>query len=203
MHPLIPGEPMFIALDGIEYLWHERAWSRSIDNLAPPTIVKQTLDRMLRMMLPAPTHFSNELDELLKRAPLAGADIGRLKRLLWDHPDPGVRADMKLGYHISPYFRAFRAELIAKLGPSCEACGERSISEIHHFSYDRIGAEIAADVAAMCSGCHTEAHLNDSGIVLRRVVEHRRRMRLERWIGPNSAAIRSAARPIRSTDAAT
>ena len=40
----------------------------------------------------------------------------------------------------------------------CEACGVARATNVHHLTYDHVGAEPLFDLAAVCQSCHDEIH---------------------------------------------
>jgi hypothetical protein len=63
-----------------------------------------------------------------------------------------------LAYLRSPSWRAKRAEALKAAGYRCSVClrflpGGRHL-QVHHRTYDRIGAERDGDLMVMCSWCH-------------------------------------------------
>jgi 5-methylcytosine-specific restriction endonuclease McrA len=45
----------------------------------------------------------------------------------------------------------------------CEGCRERPAQEVHHLSYDNVGAELLYQLVALCKGCHGIAHAGKVG----------------------------------------
>jgi hypothetical protein len=60
-------------------------------------------------------------------------------------------------YLASPYWLAFRQRLLSERG-ACDDCGTRQSLQLHHLSYARLGAEVAADVRVLCQPCHEKVH---------------------------------------------
>lgn len=72
----------------------------------------------------------------------------RLRRLGY----PTYRAYLR-----SPHWRRFRLEYKRERGWEC-VCGERARLELHHLTYERLGAERLEDVRALCQTCHSTLH---------------------------------------------
>ncbi len=69
---------------------------------------------------------------------------------------PGVYS----AYLESAHWRKTREVFLRRPGNGvCFVCKRRRRSmHVHHCSYDRVGAETAADLVALCKGCHEELH---------------------------------------------
>lgn len=64
----------------------------------------------------------------------------------------------------SPRWKALRARLIAALEGKCGRCNRNSnaeghpfLLELHHKTYERLGAELDTDVEVLCPECHKKA----------------------------------------------
>lgn len=44
----------------------------------------------------------------------------------------------------------------------CVRCGVKRQLEVHHLTYDRLGAELDTDLEVVCSGCHKGTHYNQT-----------------------------------------
>ena len=60
-------------------------------------------------------------------------------------------------YLTSKHWERLRAKLI-KPDTVCSACGKRSILQLHHLTYQRLGGEQDDDFAILCPECHKKAH---------------------------------------------
>lgn len=70
-----------------------------------------------------------------------------------------IRDDARYRAHIqSPEWRAFRAEVIKARGGKCEICPSWSRLQVHHLTYERLGAELPGDVLVVCQECHEALH---------------------------------------------
>lgn len=56
-------------------------------------------------------------------------------------------------------------------GAVCTECGSRQNLRLHHLTYARLGAELVADLAVLCDGCHRTEH----GLPPRRAPRKRKR----------------------------
>ena len=61
-------------------------------------------------------------------------------------------------YLRSPEWRRRRDKIIERANGKCEGCLTNSASEVHHLSYDHLGAEFAFELVALCSPCHHRWH---------------------------------------------
>lgn len=62
-------------------------------------------------------------------------------------------------YLLSVEWRTFRMKVLSTRGTLCEECkvfGRRV--EVHHLTYERVGAELPEDVAVLCNSCHVKHH---------------------------------------------
>ena len=68
-------------------------------------------------------------------------------------------------YLRSPHWRSFRARVLCNRNYACEQCGLRGDwaiepLEVHHTTYERLGAELDTDVRLLCRICHGSQHLD-------------------------------------------
>lgn len=65
-------------------------------------------------------------------------------------------------YHYYLQSECWRAKsaFITKTRIKCERCRVRPATQTHHLTYDRCGAELEADLQAICRPCHESAHPN-------------------------------------------
>lgn len=77
-------------------------------------------------------------------------------------------------YLASRWWKVRRLKAIRKAGFQCEQCGTRGLLEVHHLSYQRLGAERDKDLRALCPPCHRAAHqwLEDADKHLRFVAKY-------------------------------
>lgn len=67
-------------------------------------------------------------------------------------------------YLRSTAWRDFRRFMIGLVGGACEDCGVSEaesmllVLDVHHETYDRLGAELPDDVAVLCRACHEARH---------------------------------------------
>lgn len=79
-------------------------------------------------------------------------------------------------YIASPAWRARRLRFLRRLPiEACSACGSTDGVDLHHMTYERLGAEDDGDLVALCRTCHTAVHqLHDAAakvLTLRQVTE--------------------------------
>jgi hypothetical protein len=88
--------------------------------------------------------------------------------------DEKTRRDCEWGieytrYINSPEWEGRRRKVLERAGkkgltlPTCEACGDRPASEVHHKTYENFGNEPLWDLAAVCEWCHNELHAANKG----------------------------------------
>lgn len=70
----------------------------------------------------------------------------------------------------APIPDSVRAAVVRRANGRCEDCGERDRLELHHLRYWRegedepiFGTETAADLDALCRGCHHARHVDPFG----------------------------------------
>jgi hypothetical protein len=61
-------------------------------------------------------------------------------------------------YLLSPHWLAFKDRFFAARKRRCFACRKRQGIELHHITYNRIGAERLDDVVPLCGRCHDRVH---------------------------------------------
>lgn len=65
-------------------------------------------------------------------------------------------------YLLSPHWKKMRQKRIEKDKGVCALCGAASNLQVHHLTYERLGAEGDADLLTLCASCHQRVHaLND------------------------------------------
>lgn len=58
-----------------------------------------------------------------------------------------------------PRFRAIRALVMERARDTCERCGKRRASEVHHLRYPKWGTfDVPENMIAICHPCHCEIH---------------------------------------------
>lgn len=61
-------------------------------------------------------------------------------------------------YLQSPEWQATRARKLYSVGNRCQVCNNDGPLEVHHRTYERLGAERDEDLTALCPQCHTLFH---------------------------------------------
>lgn len=61
-------------------------------------------------------------------------------------------------YLSSPEWARRRALVMRRAGGICEGCGEQAATQVHHLTYDNVGAEFLWQLVAVCGDCHARAH---------------------------------------------
>lgn len=93
----------------------------------------------------------------------------RNKRLVYFEKQPLVRVsdEERQALRFLPYEQYLQSDYwkqvrkaIYSIRPSrCESCGKgRSILDIHHLTYERVGCEWPIDLMIVCRGCHGDRH---------------------------------------------
>jgi HNH endonuclease len=77
-------------------------------------------------------------------------------------------------YLNSPHWRVRRNRALNNAGWRCQRCGSQRDLQVHHRSYQRLGAEWDSDLEVLCFDCHNghhqdEAKYNELGIYLKLV----------------------------------
>lgn len=67
--------------------------------------------------------------------------------------------DYREGYLHTEQWKRTREETIAACGHSCQRCGDHQRSlDVHHLTYERLGAEEPRDLVVLCRRCHQAVH---------------------------------------------
>jgi hypothetical protein len=61
-------------------------------------------------------------------------------------------------YLRSPHWTAVRREALNRAGNRCQICNRAELLQVHHRTYERVGAERPADVIVLCDVCHSNHH---------------------------------------------
>lgn len=61
-------------------------------------------------------------------------------------------------YLLSPHWLSFRKRALDKAHHLCQSCGSRHSLQVHHLTYQRLGAELLSDVRVLCKDCHRSQH---------------------------------------------
>lgn len=61
-------------------------------------------------------------------------------------------------YLLSDHWTQFRLLILARRGRWCEDCGSTDRLDVHHLTYERVGAERESDVQVLCRSCHEKRH---------------------------------------------
>jgi 5-methylcytosine-specific restriction endonuclease McrA len=61
-------------------------------------------------------------------------------------------------YLASPEWRETRAKALKRDGGFCQGCLSRPATQVHHRTYDHVGAELLFELISICDGCHERAH---------------------------------------------
>jgi 5-methylcytosine-specific restriction endonuclease McrA len=58
----------------------------------------------------------------------------------------------------SAEWRALADRVLRRAGFVCEGCLEQRATQVHHMTYDHLGAEFAFELRALCKPCHDRFH---------------------------------------------
>ena len=58
----------------------------------------------------------------------------------------------------SAFWRERREHILQRANHTCEKCGGRPATEVHHLTYLRVFNEFPSDLLALCRQCHAEIH---------------------------------------------
>ena len=94
-----------------------------------------------------PSHTVEELDEELFPEPIFTGDIY-------------MSADDKSAYLRSTAWRDLKQQRLAIAGGRCEQseCSNSTNLDLHHVTYQRLGAEDISDLRVVCRKCHSNIH---------------------------------------------
>lgn len=71
--------------------------------------------------------------------------------------------DFYLAYLNSPGWRARRTRALRAADWRCSQCGSKREVQVHHLTYERLGAERDSDLQVVCVSCHRDVHLRQDG----------------------------------------
>ena len=71
--------------------------------------------------------------------------------------------DWYRGYLAGPVWREKRRRVLLRDGYFCQACHERTATQVHHLSYRYVGMEPDFDLVAVCEPCHAALTDADRG----------------------------------------
>jgi uncharacterized protein with PIN domain len=63
-------------------------------------------------------------------------------------------------YLKTEHWRELRADASTKAGHRCQVCNKKGLIDVHHRTYERLGAEKLEDVIVLCRECHSIFHSN-------------------------------------------
>jgi 5-methylcytosine-specific restriction endonuclease McrA len=94
-------------------------------------------------------------DEELQRS---WAQTVRASAELIKNSDDSAFWDAYEKYLASSEWKAKRARVLERAAGVCEGCGETEATQIHHISYEHVGAEFLFELVAVCDACHERLH---------------------------------------------
>lgn len=61
-------------------------------------------------------------------------------------------------YLSSPEWQARRIKVFSRRQNTCEGCGDREATQVHHLTYAHVGAEFLFELVGLCAACHDLSH---------------------------------------------
>jgi 5-methylcytosine-specific restriction endonuclease McrA len=61
-------------------------------------------------------------------------------------------------YLLSDAWKTRRRLVIERCRNLCEGCASRSVTEVHHKTYEHVGRELLFELVGLCDRCHSIAH---------------------------------------------
>lgn len=61
-------------------------------------------------------------------------------------------------YLASDEWRERREQVLSRCNKTCEGCLSAPASQVHHLTYDHVGAELFFELVGICRACHETAH---------------------------------------------
>lgn len=78
------------------------------------------------------------------------------------HPDAQERRHLDCkAYMRTAKWRAIRDKVVKREGGLCQGCLEKPATQVHHLTYDHLGAEFCWELRACCDDCHSRWHAED------------------------------------------
>jgi hypothetical protein len=101
---------------------------------------------------------------------------------------PGCGVDPRAAYRAylqSDAWRERRARTLAEAGGSCQLdASHQGPFDVHHNSYERLGAELPSDLVVLCRSCHGRHHGHE--LAVRRVLAGAPQPARSAWWRPSS-----------------
>lgn len=66
-------------------------------------------------------------------------------------------------YLASPEWAAIRSKVMRRAAGVCEGCADAEPNEVHHLTYENVGAEFMFELVALCGPCHRRIHDDGAG----------------------------------------
>lgn len=75
------------------------------------------------------------------------------------HKNPKMDQGTYAAYLHSQHWKKTRGQALQRASYRCQACSAKDeILDVHHNSYDRLGAEDPSDLIVLCRPCHSKVH---------------------------------------------
>ncbi len=65
-------------------------------------------------------------------------------------------------YLLTPHWRRTRNTTLGRAGWTCQRCASNVALQVHHLTYERLGAERETDLEVLCQSCHEGLHHDES-----------------------------------------
>lgn len=85
-------------------------------------------------------------------------------------------------YLRSEHWQQTRTSALERAGYKCECCRAMTRLDVHHKTYERLGAELPEDLEILCRGCHGVRHWNDPSFRTSQSASRRASWTLERKV---------------------
>lgn len=72
-------------------------------------------------------------------------------------------------YINSEHWTSIRNRKIIASGNKCENCGFQYELEVHHKTYENLGAEKISDLMVLCARCHNDVHYDYRLLIINKI----------------------------------
>jgi len=89
--------------------------------------------------------------------------------------------DEYLAYLTSPEWARQRQQALARAAFTCVRCRATAGLQVHHLTYQRLGAELPDDLTVLCAACHHTVHYALRNRALQQAERQGQQRLLPRW----------------------
>lgn len=90
---------------------------------------------------------------------LLAVDDEKYRELLTEEDTLSFAAGLPYELYLkTPHWKRIRDEALERAEHRCQMCNRGGVLDVHHRTYERLGAEHPMDVFVLCRGCHTAFH---------------------------------------------